>query len=262
MCVGMKGFGLSKVSWLQWVMLTTSRLHPLHLISKYVCALALLWDIGSICEGSGWPEFHPGRGKRQTNWKPVFGVASSDCVAASDQFWFLSATAEGDAAFPWRMQRKRVWLGFIFMTYHFFAGKHSAQTSPLQAHAQASQRQRERKHVRNERTPWLNTSVQSKVVFPAQTPNGNQNAVEWLSWQSFNSPFWVFCCLEFSRSFCASIIIFLNRRVLRSEVLRCLTKGKGASPSASKTLVRPKREPFFSFCYVCKCLFVVGAVFL
>lgn len=62
MCVGMKGFGLSKVSWLQWVMLTTSRLHPLHLISKYVCALALLWDIVSICEGSGWPEFHAGRG--------------------------------------------------------------------------------------------------------------------------------------------------------------------------------------------------------
>lgn len=66
MCVGLKGFGLSKVSWLQWVMLTTSRLHPLHLISKYVCALTLLWDTGSMCEGSGWPEFHPGRGKKQT----------------------------------------------------------------------------------------------------------------------------------------------------------------------------------------------------
>lgn len=78
-----------------------------------------------------------GGGKRQTNLKPVFGVASSDCVAASDQFWFLSATAEGDAAFPWRMQRKRVWLGFIFMTYHFFAGKHSAQSQPF-ASARAS----------------------------------------------------------------------------------------------------------------------------
>lgn len=48
--------------------------------------------------------------------------------------------------------------------------------------------------------------------------------------------------LEFSLSVCASII-FLNRRVLRSEILRCLTKGKGASPSAGETLVRPKRYP-------------------
>lgn len=76
-------------------------------------------------------------GGQKTNLKPVFSVASSDCVAASDQFWFLSATAQGDAAFPWRMQRKRVWLGFIFMTYHFFAGKHSAQSQPF-ASARAS----------------------------------------------------------------------------------------------------------------------------
>lgn len=31
----------------------------------------------------------------------------------------------------------RVWLGFIFMTYHFFAGKHSAQSQPF-ASARAS----------------------------------------------------------------------------------------------------------------------------
>lgn len=61
--------------------------------------------------------------------------------------------------------------------------------------------------------------------------------------------FWIchfgFFLLEFSLPLCASIIIFLNRRVPRSEILRCLTKGKGASPSASKTLVRPKYHPCF-----------------
>lgn len=44
---------------------------------------------------------------------------------------------------------------------------------------------------------------------------------------------------------CASIIIFLNRRDLRSELLQCLSKGKGASPSASKALVRPKYHPTY-----------------
>lgn len=78
-----------------------------------------------------WVTWIPSWEGEKTNLKPVFGMASSDCVAASDQFWFLSATAQGDAAFPWRMQRKRVWLGFIFMTYHFFAGKHSAQSQPF-----------------------------------------------------------------------------------------------------------------------------------
>lgn len=43
----------------------------------------------------------------------------------------------------------------------------------------------------------------------------------------------------------AQASLFFSTGGLRSEILRCLTKGKGASPSASKTLVRPKYHPCF-----------------
>lgn len=37
----------------------TSGFHPLHLFSKEVHVLVLLWDIVSLREGNGWPEPHP-----------------------------------------------------------------------------------------------------------------------------------------------------------------------------------------------------------
>lgn len=62
--------------------------------------------------------------------------------------------------------------------------------------------------------------------------------IEWLSLFHQVCHFGFF--LEFSLFLCASIDIFLNRSVLRSE---CLINGKGASPSASKALVRPNYRP-------------------
>lgn len=59
---------------------------------------------------------------------------------------------------------------------------------------------------------------------------------------------------------CASIT-FLNRSVLRSEIWQCPAKGKEASPSASKALVRPKHKPFF-VTFGNACVFIVVCSFV
>lgn len=135
------------------------------------------------------------------------------------------------------------------MTSHFFAGKHSAQfTKPTlgkctHKHRSASEyacmfamgELHDQTHLSNLKYylhPWR---VARLII-----------ATDMLLTYSVSSYLACFVFfLGFSLFPCASIIIFLNRRVLRSEILRCLKKGKGASPSASKTLVRPKYHQSF-----------------
>lgn len=169
------------------------------------------------------------------NMQPMFGAACSDRI-------LFSAADQGDATFPWRMRRKRAWLGFIFMTSHFFAGKHSAQKANTLQSARASiaAPARSQACIQKENS-WDLTHLSSFKLFrqPRLTKQLGKLLRNWAySWFHF-------CVFPgVLLSFCACIIIFLNRRLMRSELLRCFGKGKGASPSVSKALVRPKHNPY------------------
>lgn len=95
----------------------TSWFHPLHLFSKEVRVLVLLWDIINLCEGNRWPETHPN--KRRL--KPVFGLVFFQLILVSFSNCPRRCCSSLAHAAQARMAR------FYFHDISFFAGKHSAQ---------------------------------------------------------------------------------------------------------------------------------------
>lgn len=127
---------------------------------------------------------------------------------------FLSATAQGDAAFPWRRRRKRAWRGFVFMTPHFFAGKAqrtNCQAISLQARMRASQQRRERKRIWNRENSRIKRKPFSLKLSFLQKLKWQLHMIDSLGSFVIFFFYWGFF-LESSLYFCASIIIFLNRR--------------------------------------------------
>lgn len=130
--------------------LQKKRFHPLHLFNMSSVVLVKILGEIRLCEGNGWP---------------VIIRGYSQCLALHFLIYssqFLSATAQGDAAFPSRTPRKRAWLGFIFMMSIFFLQESAKIT-------QAALCKRRHKHrsasvhasmTANEKTPRSNTPAQ------------------------------------------------------------------------------------------------------
>lgn len=122
------------------------------------------------------------------------------------------------------MRRKRAWRGFVFMTPHFFAGKHSAQIAKPSLCERACEHRSSgsvnASALGKGITPGLNTTLQPKTEFYHQTEMQIRH-----NW--FTEPvcdFYPGFFLESSLHFCASIIIFLNRRFCAANYCDALKK--------------------------------------
>lgn len=141
--------------------------------------------------GGEWVTWNP---SWQKSLQPVFGMAFPDWL-----IWISFSNCPRRCCFSLAHAAQASMARFYFHDISFLcrkAQRTNYQANPLQAHAQASQRPRERKHVCNGKTPWSNTPVQPKVFSPclesSKTHDGNWYSIEWLSLLTFNLPLWFF----------------------------------------------------------------------
>ena len=153
MCAGIEGFGLSKVSWSELVGLHNIRFpSPPLVLQRCLCPCITLGYCVSV-----WGEWVTWNPPCQNRLQPVFGMAFSG--------WLITISFSNcprRCCFSLAHAAQASMARFYFHDISFLcrkAQRTNYQANPLQAHAQASQRQRVRKHVCNGKTPWSNTAI-------------------------------------------------------------------------------------------------------
>lgn len=161
------------------------------------------------------------------NLKPMLAKEVTAAVWHGIFWWinlnFFQQLPKEMLLFPGARWRKRAWLGFIFMTSHFFAGKHSAQiTTPTLC-------KRKRTHKHRSASENASMSAMGKLHDKTYQSSLKQHLQPWRTARFYNANWytidWVssylICLFGFFPgvlSLRASIIIFLNRRVAQRNI--------------------------------------------
>lgn len=248
MCVGMKGFGLSKVSWLYWVRLHNTRVpspsHVLVLLLGYCQSARAEW----VAWNPSW----------QKSLQPVFGMAFSDGL-----IWISFSNCPRRCCFSLAHAAQASMARFYFHDISFLCRKSTAHKLPSQplckrTHKHRSARE-QRKHVCKRENSMIKHTCPAKSILSILGESQNS----W--WQLILNgsvcshlyfPLWFFSWSSLRLSLRQHHYFSQQEGPCAAKYCDVLQKGKGASPSASKTLVRPKYNPCFIIFekQICVCL--------
>lgn len=149
----------------------------MHVLSSFFSLITIILGYVKWCEGNGWPETQPVK------------RGHSLCLAwlFSDQLiWISFSNCPRRCCFSLTHAAQASMARFYFHDISFLcrkAQRTNYQASPFQAqaHAQASQRPRERKHVCNGKTPWSNTPARHTAVSPTSENARLTVATVWMT---------------------------------------------------------------------------------